>query len=278
MPCPDDDTLSALVQKTLAPDELERVTAHLDTCEACQELVIAAVRGARRAVRPRRRRRLERDRHRRPRRARGSRITVRRRHTQLSPIETIVARRRKPMIGASIDRYKITALLGAGGMGVVYAAYDPELDRTVALKLLRPELDEARRRSRDRLAREAQAMAKVSHPNVIRSTTSARRRRRGVHRDGAGRRRDARGVARAAHAHVARDRRRCSRARARGLAAAHAAGLVHRDFKPDNVLVGDATARVAVTDFGLARAVGATSRRAEPRDPGRRPARPDARR
>ena len=70
--------------------------------------------------------------------------------------------------GRSIGRYVILDRLGRGGMGVVYAAYDPELDRRIALKVLHDGDDDAagRRRSR-RLLREAQAMAQLSHPNVI---------------------------------------------------------------------------------------------------------------
>ena len=70
--------------------------------------------------------------------------------------------------GAKIGRYVILRSLGEGGMGVVYAAYDPELDRNVALKLLRPGVfSSGSREGRDRLVREAQAMAKLNHPNVV---------------------------------------------------------------------------------------------------------------
>src|SRR3954447_5296281 len=67
--------------------------------------------------------------------------------------------------GATIGRYVVLDQIGAGGMGVVYKAYDPELDRTVALKLLRGEGGASA--FRERLAREAQALARLSHPNVI---------------------------------------------------------------------------------------------------------------
>src|SRR5215475_9317504 len=67
--------------------------------------------------------------------------------------------------GARVGRFTVEKLIGSGGMGVVYRASDPELDRAVAVKLLRPELSTPSARAR--LLREAQAMARLSHPNVI---------------------------------------------------------------------------------------------------------------
>src|SRR5688500_4802084 len=69
--------------------------------------------------------------------------------------------------GTSIDRYMLLTKLGAGGMGVVYAAYDPELDRKVALKLLLPQAGTSDMDGRTRLVREAQALARLAHPNVV---------------------------------------------------------------------------------------------------------------
>lgn len=70
--------------------------------------------------------------------------------------------------GASLGRYLVIECLGAGAMGVVYAAYDPELDRKVAIKLLRPEnVGQEGSEARIRLLREAQAMARLQHPQVI---------------------------------------------------------------------------------------------------------------
>ncbi|MEM1182315.1 MAG: protein kinase, partial [Acidobacteriota bacterium] len=71
--------------------------------------------------------------------------------------------------GATLDRYVVLQPLGAGGMGVVYSAFDPELDRRVALKVVHPQRLTARsgRRTQRRLAREAQALAKLNHPNVL---------------------------------------------------------------------------------------------------------------
>ena len=146
-------------------------------------------------------------------------------------------------------RYQIIRPIGAGGMGVVYEARDLELHRPVALKMLRPSGDAGV--LRERLLAEARAMAKLSHPNVL-----------AVHDvgtlDG--------GVFLAMElvegqtltGWLAQRKRSWQEvlemflAAARGLAAAHAVGLVHRDFKPDNVLVGK-DGRARVTDFGLAR-------------------------
>ena len=157
-------------------------------------------------------------------------------------------------LGTALDRYVVLEPLGEGGMGQVYAAYDSVLDRKVALKLLPPEdptLGAEATSGRARLLREAQAMARLSHPNVVAVYD--------VHQHGAqvfmamelvdGRtlsqwqQQEPRGW---------RDILAAFLAAGRGLAAAHQAGLVHRDFKPANVLVGK-DGRVRVTDFGLAR-------------------------
>jgi tetratricopeptide (TPR) repeat protein len=151
--------------------------------------------------------------------------------------------------GHTIDRFVIIGLLGRGGMGEVYAAYDPQLDRKVAIKLLRSRGDNAD--GRTRLMREAQAIAKLQHPNVI-----------VVHDVGtfdddvfiAMEFVEGRTLSGWLHA-AARSRADIMRvfmAAGRGLAAAHAAGLVHRDFKPDNVMVTN-DGQVRVMDFGLAR-------------------------
>jgi serine/threonine protein kinase len=145
----------------------------------------------------------------------------------------------------SIGRYTVIEKLGAGGMGAVYAARDEELHRTVAIKILIPGVSSGAAR----LQREARAMAQLNHPNIVT-----------VHEVGSFE----------DQVHVVMEyvpgttlrhwlegpRTRAERLdvllqAARGLAAAHEVGIVHRDFKPENVIVGD-DGRVRVFDFGLA--------------------------
>ncbi|WP_394833955.1 serine/threonine-protein kinase [Pendulispora rubella] len=158
--------------------------------------------------------------------------------------------------GTYVGRYLVIDLIGTGGMGSVYRAYDPKLNRNVAVKVIRVRSSDAGDTGpRPRLLREAQALAKVVHPHVvsifdvgefreqvffamelIEGSTLRDVLRRGAH-----------------------DRRKLLQLldhAGRGLAAAHDAGLVHRDFKPENVLI-DREGRVKVVDFGLARAVDA---------------------
>src|SRR3954467_1472398 len=152
--------------------------------------------------------------------------------------------------GACVDRYLIVEQLGVGGMGVVYKAYDPELDRSVALKLVNTE-GEARAGLRARLLREAQALARVQHPNVIAvhdvGTFGADVFIAMEFVEGPTLRQWTKAAKRSVDETV-----RPYRAAGEGLAAANRAGLVHRDFKPDNVIVGN-DGRVRVLDFGLAR-------------------------
>lgn len=159
-------------------------------------------------------------------------------------------------LGAVVGRYVIGRFRGRGGMGVVYEAHDPELDRLVAIKLLRAIGSDERpdAAARSRALREAQALAKLSHPNVV-AVYDVGELDSDVYVameliDGV--------TLREWLAETVRDHRDIVRvfvAAARGLAAAHERGLVHRDFKPDNVIIGD-DGRVRVVDFGLVRAVG----------------------
>jgi serine/threonine protein kinase len=149
-----------------------------------------------------------------------------------------------------IGRYTLLEQIGAGGMGVVFAAYDDQLDRKVALKLERSTgvADVHRRR---RLLREAQTLARLSHPNIVPVFEAGEYE---------------------GQIYLTMEFVRGQTVRAwldhgkppwqgalavllqagAGLAAAHSAGVVHRDFKPANVLIGE-DGRVRVVDFGLAR-------------------------
>ncbi len=152
-----------------------------------------------------------------------------------------------------LDRYLVLEQLGEGGMGVVHRAYDPKLCREVALKMLRFDRrnDRGAPQAEARILREAQAMAQLSHPNVlpvydvepvgelvyiameyVNGETLSRWLRR--------------------KSRPWREVVDCFRQAGEGLLAAHRAGIVHRDFKPSNVLLGN-RGRVLVTDFGLAR-------------------------
>jgi predicted Ser/Thr protein kinase len=156
-----------------------------------------------------------------------------------------VTSRTELVAGTRLGRFEMRRLLGKGAMGDVWAAYDPELDREVAIKLLRV--------TSARLRREAQAMARVHHPNVVRIYDL------GTADD---------------HAFCAmelvdgetlrtwmstprpwRSALRVAIEAGRGLAAAHATGVIHRDIKPENVLIAR-DGRTLVTDFGLAKLAG----------------------
>jgi serine/threonine protein kinase/tetratricopeptide (TPR) repeat protein len=212
--CASEDKLLAYVQRLLPPSETAAIEAHLGDCESCGRLVAEAARDLF-----------------------GTEAA-----TAMAPPTTLE-------VGRKLGRHIILGVIGRGATGVVYSAYDPELDRRVALKLLRPGVDHAV--LRERLLREGQAMARLSHPNVVTVYDV------GVVDDdvflameyiegqtlGAWLRAEARPWQAIVAAFLDA---------ARGLAAAHRAGLVHRDFKPDNALVGK-DGRVRVTDFGLAR-------------------------
>jgi tetratricopeptide (TPR) repeat protein/tRNA A-37 threonylcarbamoyl transferase component Bud32 len=167
----------------------------------------------------------------------------------------------KPRQPLKISRFVLLERIGTGGMGEIYAAYDSQLERKVAIKLLRPEMRTANARARQRLLREAQTLARVSHPNV-------------VHVYEAGETGDQVYLAMELVLGVPlnrwleqfdADRERRWQvildklvAAGRGLAAIHDAGLLHRDFKPANVLVRP-DGRVCVVDLGLARSAAGTS-------------------
>lgn len=153
-----------------------------------------------------------------------------------------------------IGGYEVSGVVGSGGMGVVLKVHDPSLDRIVAIKVMAPHLASSGS-ARKRFAREAKAAAAVLHPNVIAI--------HGVSNDESlpylvmpyirgqslQKRIDSEGPL------PLKDILRIGAQIAAGLAAAHEQGLVHRDIKPANILLEDGVERVAITDFGLARAV-----------------------
>ncbi len=253
MACPDENEIVAFATGQVPADALDRIRTHIDTCAECSALVAEAAEalplegvpfdsakttpvGGGEAALP---------------------------GTPAQELER----------GTTLGRYVVLELLAAGGLGQVYVAYDPKLDRRIALKLLRPS-SSGRRQDEEAqrwLLREAQAMAKLSHPNVV-----------PVHDVGM----FGESVFVAMELIEGQTFTRWVRTQspswqevrdlmleaAEGLMAAHQAGLIHRDFKPSNILVGD-DGRVRVVDFGLARAVAGPSPAApEPR--GR--SRPDA--
>ncbi len=217
----------AFVERNLADPERDAIERHLQDCEGCRKTIGHAV-------------------------AIGETGTS----DRPSPL-ALTARegrgrtrdRSEPTRGDTIGRFVLLELLGVGGMGMVFAAHDPELDRKVAIKLLRAGVVRADAgEAHARLLREAQAMAKINHPNVIKVHDV------GTHGD---------------EVYLAMELADAGTVRAwlaghrslheivdvfiqagRGLAAAHTAALIHRDFKPDNVLRFE-DGRVCVTDFGL---------------------------
>ncbi|WNG50859.1 tetratricopeptide repeat protein [Archangium minus] len=215
--CPQETTLSDFLAGLLSEQHRAHVLAHVEHCADCQ-WVLAAGEGARALV---------------------------------SPSEALAEALSPPLLapGSSVSRYVVRERLGSGAMGVVYSADDPELGRRVALKVLRPE-GHHREELQQRLLREAQSLARLSHPNVVTLYDV------GTYDDGiflAMELVDGSTLAEwMKHPRPWRDVLRVFLDAGRGLAAAHAAGLVHRDFKPANVLLGR-DGRVYVTDFGIAR-------------------------
>lgn len=212
-PCVDDETLFAFARGALAETELQRVEAHLKDCADCRAVLAEAARS-------------------------------------LEPSAEQVAGSELGGL-TNIARYQIVALLGAGAAGVVYRAFDPQLKRAVAVKLLRPELHDASPAQSERMLREAQAMARLSDPHVVAVYDV------GLHEgsvylvmefiDG-----PTLSAWLAAEPRSTAEILKVFADAGRGLAAAHQKGLVHRDFKPENVLVA-AGGHGKVTDFGLAR-------------------------
>ncbi len=245
--CLDDNTAVDFAAGTLARATTTKVEAHLATCKECRTLValLAPVPGdhdsdvvtSPHAV------------------ARGKRHHA----AALSPTEPRGSEPSRPLepvvaVGDTVDRYVVLRRVGAGGMGVVYAAYDPQLDRKVALKLLRTGIGIAEGEAKARLVREAQAIAQLSHPNVVAVYDVGNTREGDVYLAMEFVEGDTLTQWLHRWERPWRDTLDVFREAGRGLSAAHSSGLLHRDFKPDNVLVGS-DGRVRVTDFGLARSL-----------------------
>ena len=214
--CAGTNTIAALLAGAIDADAAARLELHLDRCPACRVLVANLGRGL----------------------------------TAIGEAGAPSSPAQLPQPGEQIGRYEIRRVVGVGGMGVVYEAHDTTLDRRVAVKLLRPDLLEG-----VSLLAEAQAMARLQHPNIVTVFDV------GI----------ANGQLYVCMEYVAGTTLRawadqCARswreialvyaAAGEGLAYVHRAGLVHLDFKPDNVLV-DREGRARVTDFGLARMIDA---------------------
>ncbi|HEX8110062.1 MAG TPA: serine/threonine-protein kinase [Kofleriaceae bacterium] len=221
MACLDENVIAAYFSLKLSPRETESLFAHIDRCASCAQLFEAVGQGQ------------SRDRE------------------SLSRAATWPGQPAlDPAPATMLGRYRIERILGMGAMGVVYAGRDPRLDRSVAIKLLRPHPSISGELQRARLIREAQAMAQLSHPNVIH-----------VHEIGSFGEQlfivmeliDGTTLTDwlRAQPRTWREILQAFIAACAGLDAAHRAGIVHRDFKPDNVLVAS-DGRICVTDFGLA--------------------------
>ena len=240
MDCFDAEVLEQYAREELPDEEAGRVRAHLDGCAACsgrhRALLDAAGAGEASAGTPRLDARF----------ASGA-DTGPEAAGPLFPEGTLAR-------GTSIGRFLALEKLGQGGMGEVYAAFDPQLNRRIAVKLMLSE-DADGQAGRERMLREAQAMAQLSHPNVLPVYEAGEHEGRIFIAmelvEGQTLRR-----------WLKADTHRPWRAALQpfleageGLAAAHRAGLIHRDFKPDNVMLSK-DGRVYVMDFGLARAGG----------------------
>lgn len=229
----DESTIALFLERRLPDERVRGLQHHLDDCEDCRGILASL---AKLSIMPL---------------ASGS-VHVTDETMPAAAAATDGAARAGAVRGRGdrIDRYVVLDLVGAGAMGAVYAAFDPDLDRKVAVKLLHARVPDGD----TRMLREAQALARVAHPNVI-----------GVHDVGTY----------DGHVFIAMEYVAGATFRAwvaertrpwqdivargieagRGLAAAHAVGLVHRDVKPDNILVHDrGVARIG--DFGLASSTG----------------------
>ncbi|HET9990001.1 MAG TPA: serine/threonine-protein kinase, partial [Kofleriaceae bacterium] len=232
MECLDDNVASEFVSGAMPHGAVTKVEKHLAGCRDCRELV-AALAGADDV----------------------DSNAATHRHEREVLTESQAGRLPTLSIGDRVGRYLVLSTLGTGGMGHVFAAYDPQLDRKIALKVLRANLGANTKEARSRLKREAQAIAQLNHPNVVAvydvgTTTNGE----DVYIAMEFVEGDTLTTWLKRWPRTWREILEVFHQAARGLMAAHSVGLLHRDFKPDNVLVGG-DGRVRVTDFGLARSL-----------------------
>jgi predicted Ser/Thr protein kinase len=217
--CPDPNHLSAFVARTLGPEERAACEGHLDGCVVCLSAVTEMARSLASEA--------------------GAVAEV------PAPGEPALPHEES---GTVFGRYTILEVLGRGGMGTVYLAHDGKLDRDVALKVLLGTGQD--HEAAARLAREARLMARLAHPNIVTVYDTGEV-------DGRAYISMELVAGQTLAAWLQSEPRSLDailevfRTAGDALAAAHAAGIVHRDFKPENVLL-DGSGRVAVTDFGLA--------------------------
>lgn len=215
-PCPDEFVLLALASGTLAPDELTSVDAHLDQCASCTQVIGS----------------LGVDRQ-----ASGEKVRAQ------SPVSL--------QEGTTLGNYRLKKLLGEGAHGQVWLALDERLDREIAVKVLRPELHQ-NVLLRERTEREAKSLARLAHPNVVTVYS--------VEQVGDTlfltmeyvRGKTLRQWLAQSPRPTEKQILQALLQAAKGLDAAHQSTLVHRDVKPDNIVVGD-DGRTRITDFGLAK-------------------------
>jgi serine/threonine-protein kinase len=244
--CPHDDRLRQLLDGLLGAFDLEALTAHLDKCAPCRRR-LDALAGA-------------------PGTWHGVAEKLRPGPGENGPaLRAVLADlRHEPeaqpdnpgpsALPARVGPYEVEALVGRGGMGRVYRAFDPKLRRVVAIKLLTESLA-AEPSARNRFKREARVAANIAHehvvtihgvdeedgqPYLVMQYVDGESLQARLDRVGALRLREVLCI---------------GMQTAAGLAAAHAQGVVHRDVKPGNILLENGVERVKITDFGLARAV-----------------------
>jgi serine/threonine protein kinase len=231
--CLADESIFAFVQGRLRADSVPELEEHLSVCADCRTVVAETARFFADS---------------------SANVTVKLAPQASATPELANAEPHAPLApGTCVSRYVLAGVIGSGAAGIVYRAYDPELRREIALKLLRAGPSRGPAPLKARLLREAQAMARLSHPNVV-----------SVYDVGTYGSEIFIVLELVKGKNLAEWLDETPRSweeirwafveAGKGLAAAHAVQLVHRDFKPANVLVGS-DGRVRVTDFGLARPV-----------------------